>query len=168
MWGRHARHHSSVPAWAQERNKPRVLIECGDSAEGWATEKTLESEGYEVVVCPGPEGLGRSGCVLLPTGGKCAALDGADLVVSLLSLSQEVPGVVHRAIGMVRPTLPHIIEIGPGDLDFVPEIRGNVISLQLPASDRTLKNAVARALARPTVPLQTSPAERSSARRPAV
>jgi hypothetical protein len=146
MWGRRVPRHSSVPVWASEKKGARVLIECGDPAEGWATRKILEGERYEVAVCPGPEGLGRSGCVLLPTGGQCAALDGADVVVSLLPVSQEVPGVVHRAIGIVRPTLPHIIEVVPSDRVFLPEIRGNVTALRMPASPRELKNALANAL----------------------
>lgn len=100
---------------------PRVLIEHADAARADALAASLRQAGYAVAICPGPAPGER--CPLAK-GDGCAAVVGADLVVSGLGL--ETPAA-REALGALRtqaPRLPIVVEADADEVARWPQLVG--------------------------------------------
>jgi hypothetical protein len=113
-------------AWASATGRKRVLVEGPDS---WALAEELESAGYEVAICHGPEGNER--CPLLVSN-QCAAAAGADAIVSALPAADGDPIV--RALADAYPNTPVVVEAPQYAADRYPTAR-RVIETPLSTSD---------------------------------
>lgn len=69
-----------TPSWPPLDRRPRVLVE--GSGSRWAGEEQAAAAGFDVIVCPGPDGgpHPRRRCPFLD-GGRCPLVDGADAIV---------------------------------------------------------------------------------------
>jgi hypothetical protein len=88
-------------SWDSPSGRTRVLVENPEPSVLWAYADALRSAGYEVATCAGP-GAQRGGpgaCPLVATG-RCALVEGADVLVS----TSDLPDI--RSI---------LAAIGPGD-----------------------------------------------------
>lgn len=94
--------------WPERQGRARVLVEEADPASGWAVQKLLQNEGYDVAVCGGPEILGR--CFLVEDG-RCPLAEGADVVLNSLSLSQPDRREVVEALRARLPGTPVIVGV---------------------------------------------------------
>jgi hypothetical protein len=132
--------------WPEPSGKTRVLVEHPDAAVSAAYELILEDAGYEVATCAGPAAHGEGVDCPLLSGGECSLVEGADVVVSTSSLpysgdilaalsASEGAGVVFEA---PQPFLEsHAVELE------------DVTALPTPATDATLRIAVAAARPEP-------------------
>lgn len=144
MW-RRDRERGAVPSWGTDQGKPRVLVEARDGADGWACQQVLERRGYEVATCPGPES-GRIPCPVLD-GRDCPAAHGADLIVSLLDLSDAPSRSVVRGLGAMRPAKPIVIEVSDEDRIRNADLIARTTALDAPLLGTQLARAVDEALA---------------------
>lgn len=94
--------------WPGRQGRTRVLVEEADPALGWAVQKLLQNEGYDVAVCGGPEALGR--CFLVEDG-RCPLAEGADVILNSLSLSQPDGREVVAALRARLPGTPIIVGV---------------------------------------------------------
>lgn len=91
--------------------RPRVLVECPDSAMVWALERVLEDAGYEVAACAGPSA--HATCALARTG-RCELQAGADVIVNGLGPGEIARGVA-RDTAVAYPDTPLVVgATGPG------------------------------------------------------
>lgn len=99
----------------------RVLVECGSNATPSLIASAVEREGYDVRVCHGPS---EAGCDLLAHG-ACALLDGADVVVNLLTEDEHGPEVLEGTLGLRRPPAividdpTTVVDDGPARVEVV-------------------------------------------------
>ena len=94
--------------WPERQARARVLVEEADPASGWAVQKLLQNEGYDVAVCGGPEVLGR--CFLVEDD-RCPLAEGADVILNSLSLSQPDRREVVEALRARLPGTPVIVGV---------------------------------------------------------
>lgn len=98
--------------------RPRVLIEHSDDAVSREYADALRRAGYSVAICHGPSAerdpTERCGLV---GGEPCAAVDGADIVVSGLGIRAPEKRAVLEALRRHYPDKPLVVEVAPGDLD---------------------------------------------------
>lgn len=80
--------------------RPRVLLEGGPEYPPSVIAPIIERHGFEVRTCEGP--THESGCDLLENG-MCSLVDGADVVVNMLSTPVEAPMVLDAVTGVRRP-----------------------------------------------------------------
>lgn len=95
-------HHSATRgSWEDSTGtRPRVLLEGGPEYPPSVIAPIIERHGFEVRTCEGPTHEG--GCDLLDDG-TCALVDGADVVVNMLSTPVEAPMVLDAVTGLRRP-----------------------------------------------------------------
>ena len=118
--------------WRVRGAHARVLVEVPDGAELAAHAAALRDAGYDVAVCTGPSieesemGSERRTCPLV-AGERCRLVDGADVVVSSVSLvdARDILGV-HASSGrtLVVEGASHALERDRellGDARLVPE-----------------------------------------------
>lgn len=118
--------------WRVRGARARVLVEVPDGAELAAHAVVLRDAGYDVAVCTGPSieepelGSERRMCPLV-AGERCRLVDGADVVVSSMSLvgARDILGV-HASSGrtLVVEGASHALERDRellGDATLVPE-----------------------------------------------
>jgi hypothetical protein len=95
------RQTGEAPTWPSGREEAhsRVLVEHPDPAAQHAVAVGLRRRGYEVVTCGGPlaSGMTETACPLLRDE-RCPAVDGADVVVSGLSLAIDAERAIIRRI----------------------------------------------------------------------
>jgi hypothetical protein len=104
--------------WRVRGARTRVLVEIPDGAELAAHAAVLRDAGYDVAACAGPStegretGSERTVCPLV-AGQRCRLVDGADVVVSSMSLvdARDILGV-HASSGraLVVEGAPHALE----------------------------------------------------------
>jgi len=153
--------------WPAPTGRPRVLIENPDAADLWAQANVLREAGYDVAVCagPAPEPEPRHGASLLAEStyweqpapkreprticplvseGRCPLVEGADVVVSSVSLagSREILHALDE-----RGTAAIVVEGTRDELAREPAATGAGTRLELPVTARRLVDAVERALA---------------------
>lgn len=104
--------HLSPQPWQWTR--PRVLIEDADASRADARAAELRRRGYAVAICPGPSA--DDACPLAADEG-CAAVEGADAVVSSLGFDTEE---AREALAAVRTRAAHVPLVVAAD-DTSPE-----------------------------------------------
>lgn len=123
-------------SWEARSGRVRVLVENPDGVERWALSQALEDAGYDVETCAGPaEG---EECPLVARGG-CPLLDEADVLVSTCRLngSREILAALSS-----RPGLRVVFEAPKPELERWAALNGDAVLLPLPATERTITNAV--------------------------
>ena len=134
--------------WPERQGRARVLVEEADPASGWVVEKLLQSEGYDVAVCGGPEILGR--CFLVEDGRRPLA-EGADVVLNTLSLSQPDRREVVEALSVRLPGTAVIVGVPlPQAAEHAVLLEGCRL-MDFPPTSGTMKREVREALAKRTV-----------------
>jgi hypothetical protein len=126
-----------------------VLVEDPDGAVLCAYTRILGEAGYDVAGCQGPtgvcgDGLPRTCCPLL-VGGGCPLVEGADVVVSSMSLAESAE--IHEAVSRHDAAL-----VVGGPERAVEERRqriGTGMPLPYPVTREKLVQAVAAALEGP-------------------
>ena len=122
-------------------HRPRVLIEDDRPALAISDFSLFERAGLDVAFCPGP-GAGSFACPLA-SGGRCAALDRADVVLHGLAPALGVAAAIRRT----RPDIPVLVGQGrrpDGSPEPVPD---GCLPLASPCSVPGQIDAVARAAA---------------------
>ena len=122
--GRHRRRSAQpTESWSGTGERPRVLVECPDSAMTWAMERVLDDAGFEVASCAGPSGPSR--CALIETG-HCDLQAGADVVVNCLGGRGTGGPAIARRTSETRPEIPLIVGASPnrapGDLPWAASV----------------------------------------------
>ena len=88
-------------SWSDsDGTRARVLLEGGPEYSPSVIAPIVERHGFEVRTCEGP--THDHGCDLLDNG-TCALVDGADVVVNMLSTSLDGPMVLDAVTGLRRP-----------------------------------------------------------------
>ena len=87
---------------------PRVVLEMPDADLAVASMRSLAGSGYDVTWCPGPAGPPRQPCSLVTTG-RCALLDGAHAVVSVLDGDEPSSHQVLRALSDRASSIPLVV-----------------------------------------------------------
>lgn len=129
--------------WLPRRGRARVLVEEADPAVGWATERVLEREGYDVAVCGGPAVIGR--CPLVEDG-ACPLAEGADVVLNDLSLARVDDREVLVAIKARLPQTPLLVEAPRPRAARNAEVLAGCRLLASPVTAEMIRREVARAL----------------------
>ena len=130
-------------AWAEDRGRPRILVEDPDGAVRTASQHILERAGYEVVTCAGPEPGRRCAEVAAP---GCALLRDADVVYTSLDWHRPEHREVLRAQRAHHPDLPVVVEISRPEGAKQPELLAGCEVVHLPADGATMVAAVRHAL----------------------
>jgi hypothetical protein len=103
-----------VPAsphkWSAASEGQRVVVENEDASWQWAATRILETAGYEVACCGGPKHLPHQRCPLV-AGDRCPLIEGADLVVNGLGISDPANHAVLSALRTDHGRIPVIAEI---------------------------------------------------------
>jgi hypothetical protein len=139
--------------------RPRVLIEHSDDAVALEYADALRRAGYSVAICRGPSGERdpREKCVLV-SGEPCAAVDGADIVVSGLGVRTPEKRAVLEALRRHHPEKPLVVEMTPGDLEDCGDLVDGLHLVFSPVRTAELLEAVGDA-ARLYAPGQPAPQE---------
>ena len=129
------------PTWPERVDeRPRILIESQDAGAGCAMERVLESEGFEVAICGGPDAL-RGRCPLIASG-RCALAADADIIVHGLNPDRLEHAVVLHALRSHHPETPRIVEVpGPAAKRHAELLEGSTV-LSMPTTRATLLRAV--------------------------
>jgi hypothetical protein len=98
------------PSWPEADGRRRVAIENEDAVWQWAAARTLEAAGYAVASCGGPHSLAGQRCLLVSEG-ACPLVDGADVVVNGLGISDRSNWKVLAALRTRRRHLPVVAEV---------------------------------------------------------
>lgn len=94
----------------------RLVVETNDPALTISDFVCFRQAGFDVTVCHGPD---REHPCPAATGGTCAALDGADVVLNALR-DAEVQRSVVDAVHAAAPGIPMVVSIAPGIGDDLP------------------------------------------------
>jgi hypothetical protein len=129
------------PTWPERVDeRPRVLVENQDFGCAYAMERILESEGFEVAVCGGPNAL-EARCPLIASG-HCALAAGADVIVHSLNPDRLEHAVVLRALRSHHPDTPRIVEVpGPATVRHGELLEGSTV-VAMPITRTTFLRAV--------------------------
>ncbi len=125
--------------------RARVLVENSDPATGYAMQKLLTDEAFDVQYCGGPDHLRRHRCPLV-TQGKCSLVEGADVVVHSLNLDRADQAAVLRGIREVHPDTPVVVEVPTPVLEKHADLLEGFTIVPMPATSTSLVNAVRHAL----------------------
>jgi hypothetical protein len=87
-----------------------VVVENEDASWHWAATRILETAGYEVACCGGPKHLPDQRCPLV-AGDRCPLVEGADLVVNGLGISDPANHAVLTALRAQHGEIPVLAEI---------------------------------------------------------
>ena len=134
------------PTWGERGARPRIVVENPDFGIGFAVERVLETAGYEVAVCGGPDGLARHECPLV-FAGECDLVSGADLVVHSLNPDREEHAEVLRALRAKHPNTPIVVEVPGPSAARHPGLLDGCVVVPFPATRESLVDAVGEALA---------------------
>lgn len=89
--------------------RPRVVVEHEDPVWRWAAAGVLEQAGYQVLGCGGPHELADGKCPMVTTG-RCALIEGADVVVNGLGIREPVHQDVLGAV-QGSSSVPVLVEL---------------------------------------------------------
>jgi len=151
--------------WPQRTGKARVLIENPDRADLWAHAEILREAGYDVAQCHGPTkphehvpwfrrrpfeefepsetGEAPTSCPLLVEG-RCALVDGADVVVTTTALGdgREIIAALSS-----KGSPPLVVEGPEATLERDRDVTGAATPVVFPVTEKRLLTAVEDALA---------------------
>ena len=129
------------PTWPERVDeRPRILIEHQDLGMGCAMQRVLESEGFEVAICGGPDNL-RGRCPLVASG-RCALAADADIIVHGLNPDRLEHAVVLHALRSHHPATPRIVEVpGPAAARHTELLEGSTV-LPMPTTRAAFLRAV--------------------------
>lgn len=108
--GRADRVASQPRPWLGAGEGPRVVVENEDAMWQWAATGILEAAGYQVACCGGPHDLPHERCSLVADE-RCPLIDGADLVINGLGISDPANRAVLAALRTRHEQIPVIVEI---------------------------------------------------------
>lgn len=94
------------------RARRHVLVEDADPASARRLGRALRAAGYDVTLCGGPFRRGHAGCSLVARG-RCALLDGVDVVLCRLWIENPRNRDVVAAIRRRRPALAVVVDAPP-------------------------------------------------------
>ena len=120
---------------------PRVLVEACEWTRATAIVQGLEERGIEAVMCGGPEGHDLR-CPFV-AGGGCVALEGADVVVFMLRLSDVRNLELLHRLRDARPELPLVVTAPPPLAVRYAEVLTGTTVLEWAASTAEVVEAVA-------------------------
>ena len=106
--------------WDPTNPKLRVLLECPASSSPTLVAAAVERMGVEVRVCEGP--AARGGCDLIDDG-SCTLVNGADVVVNMLSADDPQDLEVLEAVTGERRPPAVVVELTRPKLERVPAAR---------------------------------------------
>ena len=129
--------------WEARSGRPRALVENPDAAQLWAYAETLREAGYDVLTCAGEHPEGSDRCPLIETG-RCALVEGADVVVSTCSVGRG--DRLLAVLGLTGST-PVVFEAPKPDFDRYAHLAENATLVPMPVTRRALLDAVAAARA---------------------
>ena len=129
-------------SWPQRSGRARVLVESPHDDYRSEHALVLETAGYDVAVCSGPthsaqEGPG-CGCPLVVEG-RCALVDGADVVISSTRLTDGRDIVEHLT---ARSSAVVVVEGAAPDLERDRDVLRDARLLPLPVNTHDLLRAV--------------------------
>jgi len=130
------------PTWPERvGDRPRILVENHDLGTGHAVGRVLESEGFEVAICGGPDAFRRHRCPLVATG-KCALAAGADVIVHGLNPDRSEHAAVLQSLRTLHPDTPRVVEIpGPTRERHTELLEGSTV-VPMPVTRAALVTAV--------------------------
>ncbi len=134
-----------APPWPAERGRARVVVENEDAACQWAAAGLLEAAGYDVASCGGPRHLPGHECALVAHD-RCPLVDGADLVVSSLGISDPANRAVLTALRRRRSQIPVIVEVTTPRLEELHATVPGCRTIPYPVTPHNLLAAVDAAL----------------------
>lgn len=127
-----------VPDWSPT-SRTRVLIENPDVAVQWAMSWILTKAGYDVACCSGP---GPDGACPLVDGGRCTAVDGADVVVNSLVLGDPASQCVLTALRATVDDDRIIVEVTDEHAEKYAGVLGSVRRAGFPITPKRLLASV--------------------------
>ena len=131
-----------LPPWPFA-DRPRVLLEHPDPAACFALTDELRRRGCAVAVCSGPDEDARCPLHALES---CAAVEGADVVVTALGLEREDAREVLRGLRTRYPGTPLVVAVAVADaLELEDELYGCTVVPE-DAEPARIADAVAGAL----------------------
>ena len=125
---------------------PRVLLEMRNGGEAFARLRLLQTAGYEVSWCPGPEGHPVRRCPLM-NGDVCPLVESADVLVCALGLDQQSGREVLDALHRTRPELPVVVETTASQAERWEPLVAHHRVVNAPTSAKDLVTAVNQAMA---------------------
>lgn len=99
-----------LPTWPTRDGRPRVLVEVPGGH--WHAEEQLEEAGLQAMTCPGPGGVGGSGCPAVVTGSRCSLAAAADVIVVCHPPNDEDWTTLREAHQRVHSQVPVCVEPG--------------------------------------------------------
>lgn len=140
-----------------DRSSARVLVEAEDKAAAFARLRILETAGYQVAWCPGPESHLFRQCPLARSR-QCPLVDSADVVVTCLEIGRPSTRQILTAMGRAHPELPVVVETTAETAEQWAQVVGRHRVVVAPATSRHLVAAVSEALrSRASEPPQPRP-----------
>ena len=121
------------------------MVENADAATGYAMQKLLTDEAFDVQYCGGPDHLRRHECPLV-TEGRCSLVEGADVVVHSLNLDRPDQAEVLRTMRELHPDTPVVVEVPTPVLEKHAELLEGFTIIPLPATRKSLMDAMRHAL----------------------
>jgi hypothetical protein len=143
------------PEWDEHRDgRPRALVENPDFGVGFAIERVLAAEGYDVSVCGGPDRLRGHRCPLIAEG-RCGLAEGADVIVHSLNPDRLEHLTVLRGLRSRYPHTPLVVEVPTPAVERHRGVLSGCTVVAMPVTRDTLVSAVASSL---RAPAPTAPA----------
>lgn len=133
-----------VPIWTSGGRGPRVLVEEADFAKHSAIERLLESGGFSVLWCQGPEKTDDR-CALAEHH-ECAAVADADVVLHTLRPHDPRNAEVLRNIIARYPETPVVVEAPKPLVDRDPDTYVDCTVVYQPMTATSLAEAIDSAL----------------------
>ncbi len=133
----------AVPPWSDDE-VDRVLIEATDALQRDVIQQILTRHGYSVRSCGGPEAT-ETRCPL--TAGKgCPVVEGADVVVQAMRLSDPRNREVLLEIQRLHPEISLLVEVPSPSADRAPEDFEHCQIMAQPMTSATLLASVSDAV----------------------
>lgn len=125
--------------------RARVLVENADAGVGYAMQNLLKDEAFDVQYCGGPDHLRGHRCPLV-TEGRCALVEGADVVVHSLNPDRPDQAAVLRAIKKLHPDTPVVVEVPTPAREAHADLLEGCTIVPMPATRTAIIDGVRRAL----------------------
>jgi DNA-binding NtrC family response regulator len=125
--------------------RARVLVENADAGVGFAMQRLLKDAAFAVECCGGPDHLRKHRCPLVE-GGRCALVEGADVIVHSLNPDRADQAAVLRAIRELHPQTPVVVEVPRPAMEAHAALLEGCTIVPMPATRATITDAVRRAL----------------------
>lgn len=128
-----------------DRPSGRVLVEAEDEAAALARLRVLETAGYQVAWCQGPESHPFRQCPLV-RGGSCPLVESADVVVTCLDMERSSSRQILASMDREHAELPVVIETTADTAEQWAHAVGRHRVVVAPTTSRDLVGAVIHAL----------------------